>query len=616
MQFNFIGLWQKKLFFGMFLGLMLGMSSFVLADVKRTTPKGMVLVLGGSFELGSNQGRRNEKPAHKVSVPTFYLDQTEVTNQDFRRCMKAGYCYRLRGVVVPKRYLFSNAPVVYVSWYDAQRYCQWRGKRLPTAAEWEYAARGSKQRMYPWGNQKASCRKAHFNRCRPRRPIAVNKKNAEHLGLRHMAGNVSEWVNDWYAPCYSGCRGACGSFCSGNAPKGSCNGKSDCPKRLFKVLKGGSWASNRSTLRASWRQGMMPTRMSSKIGFRCASSSPILKTGGQLLQLKERKEPKRPKGGLSSAQKKIFFGTSFDNLALKKLCPKRYRSGSNCRDPIHYIKSNEKRLHLFIPYLKNIGGAYVGIGADQNYNFIAWARSSLVWLMDYDMVIYWLHKMHRGLILHSPTNKDYMDLWSKKNARKAISILRKVYKNDKERKMIVRVYRRYRRRLERYFKKEFFHKKKEMRQHWLATPRHYAHIRWLYKNDRIRPMPGDLLKFNSLRGAATAAKKLGVVVRAVYLSNAEEYWHYPPHFRESFKIMPFDAKTVIIRTLSSRRWMTKQYSYFHYNLQHGLQFKRAINEKAPKGYRGFRHRGIRELMERFRFDAPFKGFTLIGFPKE
>jgi len=380
------------------------------------------------------------------------------------------------------------------------------------------------------------------------------------------------------------------------------------------VAKGGSWSSGRSRLRASWRAAFVPFTRKRSLGFRCASHSPTLRLPGPPLHLKKRPALPDPTAPLPPKLDKLFRQTPEDSLK-KKLCPKAGRSGSHCKDPLHYVKSNEKRQHLFRPYIQNLGGAYVGIGADQNYNFIAWARSRLVWLMDYDMVIVWIHKIHRAFLLQAPSPQEFFRYWSPKHRRQSVALLKKIYANHPDRRLIIRAYIRYRGRLQRYFRSEIRSRHKKKRQHWLATPRHYRYIRLLYQLRRIRLMPGDLLKHKSLRGVAQAARKMKLTVRLVYMSNAEEYWYYPKHFRKTYgKIMPFDKKTLVLRTLSSARWGTKKFSYFHYNIQHGLFFKEILLDRAPGGYLGYRYQGIRQVMEQHRHHTRHGGLTTIKLP--
>ena len=600
------------------------------ADSCAKAPQGMSCIPGGKISIGHNNSAKNQRPSHQVQLDTFYMDKHEVSVRDYKKCIKAGYCFAPYRIPIPSIHRRSNQPISFVTWYEANRYCRWQGKRLPTEAEWERAAKGPKGNV-SW--TRPSCKQARGAGCGGK--TAVSKQAPNGYGLYHMHGNVMEWVNDWYAPCYASCKNACGSACKGQQPKGPCQGTLTCPSRLRKVARGGGYQTSRQRISPSARWAYGPNRRSFALGFRCASSSNTLQKHTSPAPVKRSTKPV-PSQPLPTRLAKLFRETPEDNLKLKKLCPKRYRSGSNCRDPIHYVRSNEKRQHLFEAYLANRGGAYVGVGADQNYNFIAWARSRIVWLMDYDHVIVWLHKLHKALILRSSTGSEYFSHWKPAQAKATIQLLKSFYKGDKDLKMVLRLYRRYRRFLYRSFAREMKMPKaqrldcKSCRHHWMLRPDMYNYIRTLYKLNRIRLMPGDLLGKKSLRGVAKAAKKMGVKVRVAYQSNAEEYWGYPAHYRRSFSIMPFDKDSVFIRTLSSPRWGRRGVSYFHYNLENALFHQRMIQERLPsplpKGFRGykggkryklryqFRHVGIRHIMERFRQSvgtAP--KFSLIGF---
>ncbi len=583
----------------------------------KEAPEGMVCIVGGSFTRG-HDSEQNAKPAAQVTVETFYLDKHEVTNEAYDRCVKAGGCFRPFGIPISPSFLQKKNPVTHVTWYDAVRYCRFVGKRLATEAEWERAARGPNGTDYPWGKEAPTCRRAHTSRCGPRHPVGTKGREAQGFGVFHLSGNVAEWVQDWYTPCYGACEGACGEACQGNDPKGPCGGRDDCPASKQKILRGGSFMRGPNELPAYARKAADPNLPSMMAGIRCASStSTLAQETGTYLHLKPRPAISTPSTPLSEQHNKLFWKSPEDVLANKKLCPRAGRSGSDCRDPNHYVTSNESHPYLWHPYIQNLGGGYVGIGADQNYNFIAWARSEYVWLMDYDAVIPWVHKMHRAFLLKAETGQEFVKYYDPKRAKASQALLEETYKEDPDRKMILRAYGRYRGKFLRYFSEKFAKAKTfANKEHWLITPRHYQHIRKLHLLGRFRALPGDLLKESSLRGVAKAAKEMGIVVRMAYFSNAEEYWPYSPHYRESFEIMPMDRLSLIIRTVSHPRWGSKSKSYFHYNIQHGLAYKRLLAEKASDGYKGFRHRNIRQFMERYRVGTSHLNLTLIQLPRE
>jgi formylglycine-generating enzyme required for sulfatase activity len=227
---------------------------------------------GGTFEMGGDNGEPDERPVHAVTVRSFELTRTEVTNAQYQACVDAGACsephfedgtcYGWNGSfwmarAIGPAFRAPNMPVVCVDWDQAQVFARWAGGRLPTEAEWEYAARdGGKEIEYPWGNATASCRRAVMDDgCGTRATAEVCSKN-EFARLCDMAGNVWEWVEDAHQNGYSG---APTDGSARVAPGGSA-----------RVYRGGSWSGPADPLRARNRSRGHPGYRDARLGFRVA----------------------------------------------------------------------------------------------------------------------------------------------------------------------------------------------------------------------------------------------------------------------------------------------------------------------------------------------------------
>lgn len=225
----------------------------------------MVYVPAGNFTMGQASGNSNEQPTHQVTLDGFWIDQLEVTNDQYRLCVADNAC---RPSSYDDNFIYNGKdyPVVGVDWQDGANYCAWVGSRLasitvilPSEAQWEYAARGNNNWLYPWGNNPPNANLLNYNFNVNRTTPAGNYENGRSwVGAYDMAGNVREWVADWY----------------GNYPAEAQMNPAGPETGLFRVMRGGSWFDTPLAIRATGRWGIDPTFSSSVIGFRCVAYSP------------------------------------------------------------------------------------------------------------------------------------------------------------------------------------------------------------------------------------------------------------------------------------------------------------------------------------------------------
>ncbi len=248
----------------------------------------MVKVPSGPFLMGSDKkvdknAYLAEFPQRTVHLDAYEIDKYEVTTVQFLKFVLATN----RAPLIDWQYdggnfqdTMASHPVMHVSWFDADAYCTWAGKRLPTEAEWEKAARGEDGRIYPWGNQMAGLSRSNFGRTglsgpvrdRPERLllyppiISVDKyENAvSPYGVFQMSGNVAEWVADWYDSKYYA-----------KAPDKNPKGPETGTQRSF---RGGGWIDSTPSVRAAQRNGTDPNTKMNWMGFRCARD--VKETGG------------------------------------------------------------------------------------------------------------------------------------------------------------------------------------------------------------------------------------------------------------------------------------------------------------------------------------------------
>ena len=237
----------------------------------------MVTIPAGAFWLGCDPAHNNnlgcaedELPSQSIELPAFKIDKFEVTNTKYAECVQAGACTPPSSLTSETREQYFDAPefadfpVLFVSWKQADAYCTWAGKRLPTEAEWEKAARGTTQNAFPWGDEGPNCSLANTRQAAglencmdDTQPVGSFASGASPFGVLDMAGNVWEWTASRYLP----------NYLPGAAEEALTGGPAD----LYRVVRGGGWDSAPLNLLVSARSFDPDFHSSNNLGFRCAS---------------------------------------------------------------------------------------------------------------------------------------------------------------------------------------------------------------------------------------------------------------------------------------------------------------------------------------------------------
>lgn len=223
-------------------------------------PMSMALVPAGEFTMGSYD-HDNESPPHQVTLGAFRIDRYEVTTRHYAEFLDAVKRDPILNWDEVDWKTDFNRPVIGVTWYDADAYCRWAGKRLPSEAEWEKAARGTDARRFPWGNGSPTPDYANYGKCCEWKGYSTLTASGSYgvgespYGVHDMAGNVWEWVEDWYDSNYYKI-----------SPTQDPNGPSTGEK---KVVRGGSWGDQWAVVSSSVRNKVNPTLRHTDIGFRC-----------------------------------------------------------------------------------------------------------------------------------------------------------------------------------------------------------------------------------------------------------------------------------------------------------------------------------------------------------
>ena len=540
----------------LFLSLILGLLPPAAAPDACATPLSMAAmhcVAGGNVVVGDGDARR------AVDVPRFFVDKALITVGDYSRCVKADACDPLevsQGGV--------NATAI-LSFGAAERACAFFGKRLPSEAEWEAAAQ-----------------------------------------RKLFAGDVVEWTRTWFiephkcaslaAPLVDKSEGTWAqALCGSRDRLDPCDGAAMCGSIARRVMKDPAAPTSRLT-----SPGRGTHR---KVSARCATDTPYLTRfpPKYMAHVAPRPDDPRP----PSTEELRIAGDIEQDVLDTPPCDKPGRSFADCRDPRSYLKTNEPRLEVLVPYVKNLGGGYTGVGSDQNYTLIAHARSAWAWLFDYDEnVVRWHHVLH-GLILQATTPAEFVAFFDDKGSAQGILALRAAFPGDPDLPARENLLRASAPSLRSYYRSQATSPDRKFT--WLGNEEHYSYIRILLQQGRLRALKGNMLATHTMQGIGRAARSLKVPLRIYYPSNAAEFWSFNGAYRQNVRALPFDDRSIVVQTISGMKSGFDQRGYWHYNIQYGLEQQKLL---ALSGYTR------QKQLLYHRVKAESGELTLCGLPSE
>lgn len=454
--------------------------------------------------------------ASGVELSAFHVDLRPVRVDELAACKAAAGCSR-----GPRRGQADAAAAV-VDWAQARELCAWLGKRLPSEWELEYA--GVATQALEWT------------------ATAVHKK--------------------------------CGAACAGRDPLGPCDGAQPCgTRRVARAVDVREELAVMSTARG-------PT-------VRCVSDGVL--TMYPPRQISRPWPAAAPTSELPAEHRGVAAGIDQDPIEDKQICgeevratwgealQKGGRATMTCRDPFPYIMANEGRTHVWLPYVANVGGGYVGVASDQNYSLIAAAGSEVAWLFDYDPRVVAHHRRLRAMILRSATAEQFVARFAAESVKESVAILDEVYAGAPDLERLRSGFKATREELHPYYAAQRSDPPSGGEgRGWLADDAHYARIREMYAQGRIVPVKGDLMGTRTLASVAAAARAMAVPIRVVYLSNAPSAWggELNAAFKSNLRGLPFDERSLVLQTSNSQGF--RRASYWHYNIADGRQVQKLL----------------------------------------
>lgn len=286
----------------------------------------------------------------------------------------------------------------------------------------------------------------------------------------------------------------------------------------------------------------------------------------------------------------------------------------------HYMWSNERRHDLFFPDLAGLGGGYLGVGGDQNYTMAAAAQAQVLWLIDLDAAVVRMHRLYAALLAAARTPAEFVALLAPAHEQAVYDAVAAYYPQlpEAERRLVLAVYHAYREDLSLHLHKSAEYRWAGQPVTWLGAPGLYDHVRKLALSHLIVPRLGDLTGPTAMQAIAEAARSAGIPLRVLYLSNAESWFHYGRAFRKNLDTLPFDDRSLVLRTVKSELLTYPHGDIWHYSVQSGVHFAQHLRDSdyssidvamldAPPCYRHERHPGP---------DCSVRGLSHIGLPPQ
>lgn len=271
---------------------------------------------------------------------------------------------------------------------------------------------------------------------------------------------------------------------------------------------------------------------------------------------------------LTDEQAAILFGSQEDQE------PELRGGITESLADLHYLSGNEKTLDAFYSALKDVGGGYVGVGTDQAYFFMGWARFEIAWLIDYDPAVQQVHELYRLFFMASATPAELMALWDEDHRDQALALIDAAHDEAKA-KPLRYWYRSARARISQRLENVERRMIKAGVPSFLTDQEHFDYVRMMLEQRRVRPMLVDLHADQGLVSLAQSAEQLGVPIRVLYLSNAEQYWkRYPKQYRTNIAALKFADDGMVLRTLLSQSANVD----YRYNVQPGANYQEWLSK--------------------------------------